>query len=472
LLDLGRGDRASARRRVGELLAAPHGADARTLAVRTALLGLLSEASDGDDALVAYERQRDAEVRWEDAQAGRSAAVPATLELNALEWQLASTGQLSPGSEARVSALQAQVLASRGTPPSRNPTLAEIRALRQKLPLDLVVLVYQVDARGARAWRFSRVDAPRQVTLARADVDELMREVRGLVDALASRRDDGGLRRRMYQRLVGPMGAIPERAPLAIVATGELRRLPFASLVTQCGRQLGDGHAIFYPLRLLDDDPQSGASTASSATVFGTNVVNLAYAEDEAAAVATTIGVPRIDAAADADAVLAASREAGVVHLAADATVFAGDPYASYLSLKNGKLEAWRLASAVHRANLVVLSACRTAAEPLPPPGVTQPPRGSFAALLHGSGVRWVVASQWRVDDSGTARLMASFYAELGRGMSLPRALQAAQAAVATSEAEPAPPFVWAPFLLSARSLESAVGASGVPWSTVMEERP
>jgi CHAT domain-containing protein len=113
-----------------------------------------------------------------------------------------------------------------------------------------------------------------------------------------------------------------------------------------------------------------------------------------------------------------------------------GNPQRGYIRLQ----DIYKLKVA---ADLVVLSACRTAAgQALTNQGVV----GLTTGLLYAGAPR-VVASLWNVEDEATAELMKAFYAELlrGQGQSPAAALRAAQLTVA-SQARWSAPYFWAPF--------------------------
>jgi CHAT domain-containing protein len=94
------------------------------------------------------------------------------------------------------------------------------------------------------------------------------------------------------------------------------------------------------------------------------------------------------------------------------------------------------------RAQLVVLSACRTAAGPdVPGEGLASLTRGFMYA-----GSPRVVASLWSVEDRATAEFMRAFYEALFvRGQPAPAALRTAQAALRRSTRW-ASPYYWAAF--------------------------
>jgi CHAT domain-containing protein len=91
---------------------------------------------------------------------------------------------------------------------------------------------------------------------------------------------------------------------------------------------------------------------------------------------------------------------------------------------ENGLLQAWEVLEQVRiRADLVTLSACRTAL------GRTASGEGILGltrSFLH-AGARSVLASLWAVRDAGTADLMLRFYGHLKHGLTKDEALRAAQ---------------------------------------------
>ena len=110
----------------------------------------------------------------------------------------------------------------------------------------------------------------------------------------------------------------------------------------------------------------------------------------------------------------------------------------------DGILQAWEIFSQLKlRAELVVLSACRTAL------GKTVKFEGivGLTRSLQYAGARSVVASQWSVEDDSTTELMIHFHRNLRQGMAKDKALQLAMRAVRENP-RTAHPYYWAPFLL------------------------
>ncbi|MEM9215342.1 MAG: tetratricopeptide repeat protein [Cyanobacteria bacterium P01_F01_bin.150] len=123
-----------------------------------------------------------------------------------------------------------------------------------------------------------------------------------------------------------------------------------------------------------------------------------------------------------------------ILHLATHGAVVENNPAQSFVVLGTGEtvsLETirynWKL-----NAELVVLSACETA--------VGSEELGSGVEILglgyqiQETGAQAVLASLWKVSDSGTQTLMNAFYTALNNGHSKAEALQRAQQALITSD--------------------------------------
>lgn len=141
-----------------------------------------------------------------------------------------------------------------------------------------------------------------------------------------------------------------------------------------------------------------------------------------------------------------------IVHFATHG-LFSGDPDRSGIALsdidergkpRDGFLRAADVYGLRLPAELVVLSACRTAGEEeVKGDGLGLLTRGFFHA-----GARRVVVSLWEVNDEATARLMARFYHGLLReGLPPAEALRTAQLAISRQKGWEAP-YYWAGFVL------------------------
>jgi CHAT domain-containing protein len=113
----------------------------------------------------------------------------------------------------------------------------------------------------------------------------------------------------------------------------------------------------------------------------------------------------------------------------------------------DGALQGWELMAEVKlNADLAVLSACETGR------GAKVAGEGlvGLTRALQYAGVRSVVASQWKVQDGSTSRLMVAFHRGLKAGLSKDEALRRAMLSVRNDpKHQTAHPFYWAAFLLT-----------------------
>ena len=118
---------------------------------------------------------------------------------------------------------------------------------------------------------------------------------------------------------------------------------------------------------------------------------------------------------------------------------------------EDGFLQAREIYDLPLKADLVVLSACQTAAGKMEKgEGIQGLARAFFCA-----GSRSVVASLWNVHDASTARFMRTYYGFLTRGRTKQEALR--QTKIKMSRSRGSRPFHWAAFILIGE------GGAGVP---------
>jgi CHAT domain-containing protein len=148
-----------------------------------------------------------------------------------------------------------------------------------------------------------------------------------------------------------------------------------------------------------------------------------------------------------------------VIHLATHALVDESSLARTALALapgagEDGFLSPADLAGLHLSADLVVLSACRTAS------GVAVTGEGieGLTTPLLTAGARSVVATQWRIGDRSTIRLVHDFYEQLAQGAPVAEALRSAKL-VALHRGAPAAE--WAGFTVV-----------GDPWARVAVEEP
>jgi tetratricopeptide (TPR) repeat protein len=258
----------------------------------------------------------------------------------------------------------------------------------------------------------------------------------GLVETGADARQAGDLVRRA---LLDPvLASLPERiSRLLIVPDDVLHRLPFDALPLD-GRPLLARYSVALAPSVtiaaqLASRPAHGGTP--TLVVLGNpdqdSLPPLPFAEREAKAVGRFGGdaVVRLGAAATEHFLKSRPFQGGgVLHLASHAVVddWTSDRTALLLAPGNGddgSLTPAEILALDLGVDLVVLSACRTAAGPvIRGEGV----QGLTAPLL-AAGARAVVATHWPIRDGAALRLSRRFYRELSRGLPVGEALRQAK---------------------------------------------
>jgi len=138
----------------------------------------------------------------------------------------------------------------------------------------------------------------------------------------------------------------------------------------------------------------------------------------------------------------------GFIHFAAHASMNSGKPLDSAVILsgppEKGRLLASTAASIPLKAELVTVSACRSAG------GKTYAGEGSvgFAWAFLKAGASNVIAGLWDVNDKSTTELMIGLYQRIGTGMTASDALRDSKLALIRKGGAYAKPYYWAPFQL------------------------
>lgn len=286
--------------------------------------------------------------------------------------------------------------------------------------------------------------------------------------------------RELERLLVEPIQALLPRTPgsrLTIVPHGPLFGLSFAGLRQPSGRYLLEDFDLHYVPAIAVLSEEGGTRAATARDAFGALVVgdpgpldadpgaeplpSLPWARREVDAVRMSLGA-QTTVLADAEATEARVRASiggrRVLHFATHGIVSNEPARPSYLALRpspgsDGRLLADEIYELTLDADLVVLSACRSALGPIEGDGVI-----GFTRAFLSAGARSVVAAQWDVSDRLSYDVMRGFYARRARGLSTSRALRESQLAVlaalrrgAVSEngaALPEAPRLWAGFVL------------------------
>lgn len=259
---------------------------------------------------------------------------------------------------------------------------------------------------------------------------------------------------RLGQKLLAPL--LPElRQHVILVPHGVLHGLPFAALRNpETGRYwIEEVRISYFPTAsaLARQDLQS-PRIGKQALVLAASpdrLEPLPAAEDEALAVARTLGSTALTGArATEAAVWSAAETVDVLHLAAHGRFDRADPRSSRIELlsgggHDGRLEVRELLDDLHfpGLDLVVLSACRTA--------LGDRTRGDdivgLVRAFMAAGASTVVATLWPVEDRASAELMVAFYQHLAAGQPVAEALRQAQLSLLSREAT-RDPYFWAAF--------------------------
>src|SRR5262249_22548388 len=240
----------------------------------------------------------------------------------------------------------------------------------------------------------------------------------------------------LYQELIQPILPYASGKELIIVPHDVLHYLPFHALRSPDGRYLIEKYPVYYlsSASLLQFVTEKRKTGGEKVLAFGNPDLgdpekNLEYAEVEAeeekAAYQESSVYIRKEATEEKSKTLTANRD--IIHFATHAELNEDDPLSSAVLLakggkEDGRLEVREIFGMDLKANLVVLSGCDTALGKL---STGDELVGLTRAFIY-AGSPSVVASLWSVDDSSTARLMASFYRNL-KTMSKVEALRQAQ---------------------------------------------
>jgi CHAT domain-containing protein/tetratricopeptide (TPR) repeat protein len=430
---------AQARRQLGDLPGARQSLEkaiARIEGGRTSVAGTAVRASYLDLHARTYRELID--VRW---TAEGDASAPAILEI-------AEAG--------RARALLDQ-LASAHVPGAAAPTLTA-SAVQATLGPDDVLVEYVSSANRLLAVTVTR-DRIGVTPLPGAGTAAALAQRVEFFSAAVQERDEAGLRpsaARLYQDLLAPaLVSVPSTATtLIIAADGPLHRLPFDAI--------GDGQLVIDRWNVVTLPSASALAkratnrpASRAALVVAAPTVNsmaaLPAAPREAAALRRRVGgeIRELtgDGASEAGLQGQDPGEFAVLHFASHAVVDEARPLRSALMLtpgqgSDGRWSAEEIYRAKLNADLVVLSACSTAA------GAESAGEGvmslSRAFLYAGAGA--TIATLWDVPDAPAPIFTDVLYRELGNGQPL---------GVAAAEARRelrrrgAPPRAWAAYVLS-----------------------
>jgi len=269
--------------------------------------------------------------------------------------------------------------------------------------------------------------------------------------------------------LLGPVvraAALRGVRRLVVVPHGVLSQLPFAALVDpRTGRFVAQDFEVLYLPSggTLPALRRSGAKRGVplGGVAFAPFPQELPASAGEVAAVQRVVpGVSTaVGTSATEEAMRAALRSQGIVHVASHGTLNSRNPMFARVELapvsrgsgssaNDGRLEVHELLGTVVRSHLVFLSGCETSvAQSWLDDDVRGTDYTTLAQALLYAGAENVIGTLWRVDDAGAARFAETFYAPLTR-LGLTSALAAAQRAMIASP-KFAHPYYWAGYILT-----------------------
>lgn len=358
------------------------------------------------------------------------------------------------------------------------PAPLGLREIQRLLDGDTLLLEYALGEERSFLWVVGPGSLTAHVLPGRAVIEERARRVHDLLSRSRLR----GVQRQaalaasdLADVVLGPaIGRLSARR-LVIVADGALQYVPFAALpVPGSGERvplLRDHEVVHLPsasiLALLRREragrrPARGAVAVVADPVFDDEPLGLERSGGEV----ETKGFPRLPhSREEAEAILSlvppgqglralgfdASRETvlsgrlsgyRILHFATHGVADSAHPERSGVVLRDGLLRAGEIPGLRLPAELVVLSACRTAlGREIRGEGLTGLTHGFFRA-----GAERLVVSLWNVDDEATSELMSRFYRGMLReGRPASRALREAQLSLLRDPRWQAP-YYWAGF--------------------------
>jgi CHAT domain-containing protein/tetratricopeptide (TPR) repeat protein len=339
------------------------------------------------------------------------------------------------------------------------PTAADVQATSRALNTTLIS--YWVDEDATTIWviapdgkmsmRRVDVEASRYTTLTRQVAGVVTPTSRGATPTVLTR---SGSRvsftnkpqpalKALHALLIAPIEPLLPTARgglVTVVPHGPLFAVPFAALLDTKDRYLLEQYRLhMVPSAALLREPEKASSSPHALVVADptpmpavdkTPLPALPGARAEAAAIANLFTTDRVTLLTGASAtkrrVQQAASQPAVVHLATHGLVFEDRPFDSYLALAGRAREGRLSASEIYRlslnAELVVMSACRSASGEITGDGVLGLARAFFYA-----GAPSVIASLWDLPDGAARDMMPAFYREWLRTRDKAGALREAQ---------------------------------------------
>ena len=346
----------------------------------------------------------------------------------------------------------------------------QIETVQSALPPDVTLVSYFLSPNGIHAWTLDRTEARyRKLSLDAAAAQRIVcwglqfgppDEVRGVARPGAEC-GDAAIAEEAYDALIAPLAEDIRHRRLLLVPHGALHYVPFAALRNRrTGCHLIEEYTLTYApsasaipfLQAKESSVDGGALILGDPATAVPTLRKLPGAKEEATAIARRLGATALLGPDAREALLyGAGGKADLVHIAAHGLYDGTNPLFSRVALApgnahDGSLTVHEILSSVDLTgvNLVVLSACRSAAGARSGGDEVV---GLTRALLY-AGTPGVISTLWNIDDAASAGLMDAFYRHLGRGQTAAEALREAQLEVLRSERHGHPKY-WAAFMLT-----------------------
>ena len=342
------------------------------------------------------------------------------------------------------------------------PAAATPATLKQLAAASRTVLVsFWFGRTRSYAWTVDGKAVKLHTLPAAAEIESLVRQHQEAIHgALTDPLAPGGAGDKLRHLLVEPLlGSLHPGTTVVIVPDGPLHGLNFETLPasgTPRRYLIEDLEVQIAPSLTLLGRPRESLPSRSLLVVGNPTPRNpdfpaLRYASAEMSSIARHFGgessrTYQGEQASPHDFRSARPEQFSFVHFTAHATANRESPLDSAVILSGPddayKLYARDVADLPLRAELVTVSACRSAGERVyAGEGLV-----GFAWAFLRAGSRRVIAGLWDVDDRSTADLMDAMYTRLAGGDSPPKALRAAKLALMARGGVVAKPYYWGPF--------------------------
>ena len=354
---------------------------------------------------------------------------------------------------------RARVLAERhgvSVPPAITPaTLKHLAAANR-----IVLLSYWLGPARSYVWTVDGTAIKLDTLPPATEIEPLVRQHQEAIHgALADPLAPDGAGDKLRRLLIEPVLASARPGTAAvIVADGALHGLNFETLpaggaprrylVADLEVQVAPSLALLEPRREVR--PARSLLVVGNPTPRSPDFPTLRYAAAEMSSIVGHFGdssrTYQGEQASPREFKSARPEQFSFVHFTAHATANRESPLDSAVILSGPddgyKLYARDVADLPLRAELVTVSACRSAGERVyAGEGLV-----GFAWAFLRAGARRVIAGLWDVDDRSTADLMDAMYARLAAGDTPPQALRAAKLALMARGGVTAKPYYWGPF--------------------------